>query len=138
MNKQKVLFICTHNSARSQMAEGLLNHLYGDKYQAYSAGTQPTQVNPYAIKVMQEIGIDISQHRSKSVQEFLNEKFDYVITVCDRANETCPFFPNGKKRIHQSFPDPTSFIGISSEEESLNVFRQVRDKIKQWIQETFE
>ncbi|MEO0076943.1 MAG: arsenate reductase ArsC, partial [candidate division WOR-3 bacterium] len=100
--------------------------------------TQPTKVNPYAIKVMQEIGIDISQHRSKSVQEFLNEEIDYVITVCDSANETCPFFPGGKKRMHQSFPDPTSFIGISSEEESLNVFRQVRDKIKQWIQETFE
>ncbi|MEO0083784.1 MAG: arsenate reductase ArsC [candidate division WOR-3 bacterium] len=138
MNKQKVLFICTHNSARSQMAEGLLNHLYGDKYEAYSAGTQPTQVNLYAIKVMQELGIDISRHRSKSLQEFLNQDFDYVITVCDSANETCPFFPNGKKRIHQSFQDPTSFIGISSEEEILNVFRQVRDKIKQWIQETFE
>ncbi|MEO0091106.1 MAG: arsenate reductase ArsC [candidate division WOR-3 bacterium] len=133
--KQKALFICTHNSARSQMAEGLLNHLYGDKYEAYSAGTQPTQVNPYAIKVMQEIGIDISQHRSKSVQEFLNQEFDYVITVCDSANEPCPFFPGGKIRVHQSFPDPTSFIG--SEEEILNVFRQVRDKIKQWIQETF-
>ncbi len=133
--KQKALFICTHNSARSQMAEGLLNHLYGDKYEADSAGTQPTGVNPYAIKVMQEIGIDISHHRSKSVQEFLNQEIDCVITVCDSANETCPFFPGGKKRLHQSFQDPSIFTG--SEEEILNGFRKVRDEIKKWIQGAF-
>lgn len=130
-NKKKVLFICTHNSARSQIAEGLLNYFYGDKYEAYSAGTQPTQVNPYAIKAMQEIGIDISRHRSKSVQEFLNQEIDYVITVCDSANETCPFFPSGKNRLHQSFRDPSSIVG--SEEEILNGFRKIRDEIKNWI-----
>ncbi|MCX7784609.1 MAG: arsenate reductase ArsC [candidate division WOR-3 bacterium] len=135
MNKKKVLFICTHNSARSQMAEGLLNHLYGDRYEAYSAGTQPTMVNPYAIKVMREIGIDISHHRSKSVQEFLNQEINYVITVCDSAKETCPFFPGGKKRLHQSFQDPSDFTG--NEEETLNIFRKVRDEIKMWIEETF-
>ncbi len=134
--KKKILFICTHNSARSQMAEGLLNYLYGDKYEAYSAGTQPTEVNPYAIKVMQEIGIDISHHRSKSVQDFLNQDIDYVITVCDSANETCPFFPGGKIRLHQSFQDPSSFTG--SEQDILNGFRNVRDEIKKWIKKNFK
>jgi len=133
--KKKVLFICTHNSVRSQIAEGLLNYMYGDKYEAYSAGTQPTRVNPYAIKVMQEIGIDISCHYSKSVQEFLNQDIDYVITVCDNANETCPFFPGGKIRLHKSFQDPSSFTG--SEEEILNGFRKVRDEIKKWIENSF-
>ncbi len=133
--KQKILFVCTYNSARSQMAEGLLNHLYGNKYVAFSAGIQPTQVNPYAIKVMQEIGIDISYHRSKSVQEFINQDIDYVVTVCDSANETCPFFPGYKQRMHQSFQNPSSYTG--SEEEILNSFRQVRDEIKQWIENSF-
>ena len=109
--KQKVLFICTHNSARSQMAEGLLNALYGDRYEAYSAGTQPTEVNPYAIKVMAEMGIDISKHRSKSVEEFRGKKFDYVVTVCDHAKETCPFFPGGEKYLHQGFKDPSDLRG---------------------------
>ena len=90
--KKKVLFICTHNSARSQMAEGILRTLYGDRYEAYSAGTQPTKVNPYAIKVMSEIGIDISNHRSKSAEEFRGKEFDYVVTVCDNVKEACPFF----------------------------------------------
>ena len=92
--KKKVLFICTHNSARSQIAEGLMNTFLGDDYTAWSAGTEPTQVNPYAIKVMEEIGIDVVSHHSKGMESFLEQDFDYVITVCDHANETCPFFPS--------------------------------------------
>jgi arsenate reductase len=133
--KKKVLFICTHNSARSQMAEGLLNALYGDRYEAYSAGTQPSKVNPRAVKVMAEIEIDISNNRSKSVEEFRNMKFDYVITVCDYAKETCPFFPGGKKYIHSSFEDPSEFRG--KENEAIAIFRRVRDDIREWIERTF-
>lgn len=95
-NKKKVLFICTHNNARSQMAEGLLRSLYGDIYDTYSAGIEPSVVRKEAIKVMKEIGIDISKQRSKSVDEFLGIGFDYVVTVCDYAKDTCPFFPGGK------------------------------------------
>lgn len=134
--KKKVLFICTHNSARSQMAEGILRHLYGEFYEVFSAGTELSKVNPYAIKVMSEIDIDISYHRSKSVDEFLEKEFDYVVTVCDDAKETCPFFPGGKKYLHKSFEDPASFYG--SEEEKLNKFREVRDKIKNWIEKQFK
>ena len=133
--KQKVLFICTHNSARSQMAEGLLRALYGDQYDVYSAGTQPTKVNPYAVKVMSEIGIDISNHRSKNVREFFGMKFDYVVTVCDHARETCPFFPGGKKYLHKGFLDPSNFKG--TDEEKLRMFRRVRDEIRDWIIKTF-
>ncbi|MGC8972143.1 MAG: arsenate reductase ArsC [bacterium] len=132
--KEKVLFICTHNSCRSQMAEGFLRHLYGDLYESYSAGLEITKVNPYAIKVMEELGIDISRQRSKSIEEFRGMIFDYVVTVCDSAKERCPFFP-GKKVIHKSFEDPAEFIG--NEEEKLNVFRRVRDEIKDWIIENF-
>jgi arsenate reductase len=130
--KKKVLFLCTHNSARSQIAEGLVNALYGDKYEAYSAGIQPSQVNPYAIKVMKEIGIDISKQRSKSVEEFRGEKFDLVATVCDQAKEACPFFPGGKKFLHKGFKDPSQFKG--TEEEILAEVRRVRDEIKDWIE----
>lgn len=133
--KEKVLFICTHNSARSQIAEGLLRALYGDRYEAYSAGTQPTEVNPYAIKVMSEIGIDISHNRSKSIKEFYGMKFDYVITVCDNARETCPFFPGGKKYLHKGFKDPSNYEG--TDEGKLMIFRQVRDEIKDWIIKIF-
>lgn len=133
--KKQVLFVCTHNSARSQMAEGLLNSLYGNKYTAYSAGIEPTIVNPYAIQVMSEIGIDISKHQAKSINEFMEQKFDYVIAVCDHANETCPFFPGGLKRLHQSFEDPASFKG--EEDEVLSAFRRIRDEIKDWIAEEF-
>jgi arsenate reductase len=133
--KRKVLFICTHNSARSQMAEGLLRTMYGDRYEAYSAGTKPTGVHPLAVRVMAEIGIDISHHRSKSVVEFLGAEFDYVVTVCDRAKESCPFFPGAREYIHVGFDDPAGFSG--TEEESLSVFRRVRDEIKKWISETF-
>lgn len=133
--KKRVLFICTHNSARSQMAEGLLKALYGDRYEVYSAGTHPTEVNPYAIKVMSELGIDISDHKSKSMENFLNMEFDYVVTLCDGAKETCPYFSGGKKYIHRSFEDPASFEG--NEEERLEAFRKVRDGIKEWIVKTF-
>ena len=132
--KKNVLFICTNNSARSQMAEGLMNTLYGEKYVAYSAGIEPTKVNPYAIKAMAEIGIDISGHRSKSIQEFRTKHFDYVVTVCDNAKESCPFFP-GDNVLHKGFQDPSKFKG--TDDEVLKKVRQVRDEIKDWIHETF-
>jgi arsenate reductase len=133
--KTKVLFICTHNSARSQMAEGLIRTLYPDRYEAYSAGTEPSHVNRYAIKVMAEIGINISRYRSKGLNEFLNSEFDYLITVCDHAKQTCPFFPGGKEFIHRGFEDPAAFSG--SEEQKMATFRRVRDEIREWIVETF-
>ncbi len=132
--KKSVLFICTHNSARSQMAEGFLRSMYPDRYEVASAGTIASYVNPYAIEVMKEIGIDISNHRSKSIEEFRGRSFDYVITVCDRANETCPFFP-GKIHIHRNFEDPA--LATGSDEEKLKVFRKVRDEIRAWIEENF-
>lgn len=135
MNKKKVLFLCTHNSARSQMAEGLLRAMHGDRYEAFSAGTEVTRINPYVFKSMAEIGIDLSGHRSKHLQEFLSEEFDYVVTVCDSANENCPYFPNAKHRLHNSFPDPSQFTG--TEAEILNAIAAVREEIKSWIQETF-
>lgn len=133
--KKKVLFICTHNSARSQMAEGLVNARYGDRFEAYSAGIEPTRVHPLAIKVMAELGIDISHHRSKSIEEFLGQEFDYVVTVCDHAKETCPFVPGAKEYLHAGFPDPAAAEG--TEEERLAAFRQVRDAISAWLEKTF-
>jgi arsenate reductase len=132
--KKKVLFVCTHNSARSQMAEGILNALYGDRYEGYSAGVAPTKVNPYVIKAMVEIGIDISGNRSKSIEEFRGKNFNYVVTVCDGARETCPFFP-GEKIVHKAFEDPSQFRG--SEEEILKQVKKVRNEIKNWIKKTF-
>ncbi len=129
--KRRILIICTGNSARSQMAEGLINTLYNDKYIAFSAGTKPSFVNPYVVKVMGEIGIDISHHRSKNIEEFYNQEFDFVITVCDNARKICPIFPGAKKMIHNSFQDPAQSIG--SEEHILNIFRKVRDQIKHWL-----
>jgi arsenate reductase (thioredoxin) len=133
--KKRVLFLCTHNSARSQMAEGLLKDLYGDRYEVFSAGTEPAGVNPNSIKVMEEIGVDISNHYSKNVKDFIDEDFDYVITVCGGAEETCPFFPGGKNKIHKDFEDPYSFSG--DKKEVLNKFREVRDELKEWIMEVF-
>jgi arsenate reductase len=133
--KQKVLFICTHNSARSQMAEGLLRSLYGERYEAFSAGTEPGGVNPHAAEVMHETGIDITNHYSKSTDAFQGKIFDYVVTVCDHAKENCPFFPGAKHYIHKSFPDPSAIKG--SHEEQRAVFRKVRDEIKKWIINTF-
>jgi len=117
------------------MAEALLRALYGNRYEVYSAGTNPTKVNPYAIKVMKEIGIEISDNRSKSVEEFHEMEFEYVVTVCDKAREICPFFPNGKKYLHKGFTDPSNYEG--TEEEKLRISRQVRDEIKDWIVKTF-
>jgi arsenate reductase (thioredoxin) len=134
-NKKTVLFLCTHNSCRSQMTEGLLNSIFGDEYKAYSAGIQKTSVNAYAIKVLKEIDIDISKQYSKLITVFQGKEFDYVITVCDNAKETCPFFP-GKKVIHKSFDDPSKHSG--DEKEILEKFRYVRDDIKQWIIQYFQ
>lgn len=127
--KKRVLILCTGNSARSQMAEGLLRHDGGDKFEVESAGVISSFVRPQAIEAMKEIGIDISNHRSKSVDEFRERKFDYVITVCDNAKENCPFFPANTERIHWSFDDPAEAVG--SDEEKLAVFRRVRDEIRE-------
>ena len=132
--KNSVLFLCTHNSARSQMAEALLNTLNGDKYEAYSAGIMATRINPYVVNAMAEIGIDISKNRSKSIEEFRGKNFNYVVTVCDSAKEACPFFP-GEKIIHKSFDDPAQVKG--SEEEIMKQTRRVRDEIKEWLKTTF-
>lgn len=134
MVKKKVLFLCTYNSCRSQMAEGLLNTLNGSKYKAYSAGIKPTKVNSYAIEVMKEIGIDLSKYYSKSIKDFRDQEFDFVVTVCDKAKEVCPFFP-GKKILHKNFDDPADFNG--SVEEIFDKFRKVRDDIKTWIIKQF-
>ncbi len=130
--KQRILFLCTHNSARSQMAEGLLRYLDGEQFEALSAGTQATQVRPLAIKAMAELGIDISGHPSKTLERYLNEPFDEVITVCDAAAEACPVFPGAKRQRHWSFPDPAQAKG--SEEEQLAVYRRVRDAIRTHIE----
>lgn len=127
--KQRVLFVCTHNSARSQMAEGWLRHLAGDRFEAHSAGTEATQVRPLAIRAMAEVGIDISGQHSKTIEEYLGQPFDWVITVCDQAAEACPLFPGGGERLHWSFPDPSKATG--SEDQQLAVYRQVRDAIRE-------
>ncbi len=113
------------------MAEGLLRHLAGDRFEAFSAGTKPVGLNPNAVMAMSEVGIDISQHRSKSVDEFAGQQFDYVITVCDNAKESCPFFPGGGQRIHQSFEDPAAV----PKDHQLELFRKVRDDISNWMKE---
>jgi arsenate reductase len=133
MDKKRVLVLCTGNSARSQMAEGFLRHIAGDKFEVFSAGVKPTQVNPLAIKVMAEAGVDISKHRSKSAMEFIGEKFDYVITVCDNARQTCPVFLGKYEKIHWSLEDPAEVTG--TEEEKLIVFTKVRDQIKARIED---
>jgi arsenate reductase len=133
--KKAVLFVCTHNSVRSQMAEGLLRSKYGDSYEAQSTGIMPTRVKPWAIKVMSEVGIDIWRHRSKSIDEFRGITFDYVVTVCDRAKVTCPAFLKGKATLHKAFDDPSSAKGTESE--ILEFYRRVRDEIGSWLDETF-
>lgn len=132
-NRYRILILCTGNSARSQMAEGLLRHDGGDGYEVHSAGTQPGQVNPLAIMAMNEIGIDITGHRSKSVEEFIGQDFDYVITVCDNARESCPVFPGKAQFIHWSFEDPAAAKG--GEEQRLAVFRRIRDEIREKLRE---
>lgn len=134
--KKRILFLCTHNSCRSQMAEGLGNHDLGDRIEAFSAGTEATRVNPLAAKVMAEIGIDLSEHRSKTLDEFADETFDYVITLCGDANEKCPLFFGGVKRIHLGFEDPSRLTG--SEKEVLPEYRRVRDEIRRKMKSFFK
>jgi arsenate reductase (thioredoxin) len=130
--KQRVLFICTHNSARSQMAEGLLRHLGNERFEVFSAGTEATFVRPMAILAMAESGIDISHQQSKTLDRYLGDSFDDVITVCDTAAEACPVFPGAAERRHWSFEDPSKATG--SESEQLQVYRQVRDQIRSRIE----
>ncbi|MBM3797727.1 MAG: arsenate reductase ArsC [Acidobacteria bacterium] len=128
MAKQRVLILCTANSARSQMAEGLLRADHGDRFDVRSAGTRATLVRPEAITVLAEIGIDISTHRSKTVDEFADETFDYVLTVCDNAREACPVYPGHGTRLHRAFDDPAAETG--DEAARLHAFRRVRDEIR--------
>jgi arsenate reductase len=137
MSKQRVLFLCTGNSCRSQMAEGLVNHLRGDRWEAFSAGTAPAgYVHPLAVKAMDEIGIDILAGHSKPVDEFRDVQFDLVITVCDDAAENCPLWLGSGNVHHIGFPDPAKATG--SEEERLEVFREVRDGLRQTVMRTLE
>lgn len=136
MQKQSVLILCTGNSARSQMAEGLLRHMAGDRFDVESAGTVKSFVRPQAIAAMAEIGVDITGHRSKCLDEFIETPFDYVITVCDNANESCPIFPGPAKRLHWPFEDPAAAVG--SDEEILAVFRRVRDEIRSRLERFIE
>jgi arsenate reductase len=129
-DKKRVLILCTGNSARSQMAEGLLRHDAGDRFDVFSAGTKPSRVRPEAIAVMRELGIDISGQRSKSVEQFAEQTFDYILTVCDSAKESCPILP-GKITIHQNFEDPAALEG--SEPERLARFRRVRDELRHYL-----
>lgn len=132
MKKKKVLFICTHNSTRSQIAEGLTNHLFNDKLEGYSAGTEKTKVKKLAIEAMKDINIDIRDQFSKTTDYFKNEEFDYVINVCDNAKQNCPFFPGADKYFHASFQDPSDVEG--SHEKKLKVFIKTRQKINKWIE----
>ncbi len=129
---RRVLFLCTHNSARSQMAEGLLRASGGDAFEVFSAGTVATRVRPEAIAAMQELGIDISGHTSKTLERFLREPFDEVITVCDDAHETCPYFPGARQQRHWSIDDPSGVQGTA--EERLAAFRTARDELKERIE----
>jgi arsenate reductase len=132
--KARVLILCTGNSARSQMAEGLLRHLgndAGDRFDVESAGTRPSRVRPEAIAAMRELGIDISGHRSKGVDEFAGQRFDYVLTVCDNARESCPIYPGHANRLHHSFDDPAAVEG--DEEQRLAAFRRVREEIRDYL-----
>jgi arsenate reductase (thioredoxin) len=133
MKKKEVLFLCTGNSCRSQMAEGYLRHLAGEKFEVFSAGINPTAVNTLSIEVMKEDGIDISGHRSKSVIGLKGKEFDYIITVCDNARQTCPVFPGIAKRMHWDIEDPARVTG--SYEEKYVFFKQIRNKIKQLVSE---
>ncbi len=130
--KRRILFICTHNSARSQMAEGLLRHSGSEQFEVFSAGTEATAVRPLAIRVMAELGIDISRQESKTLDRYLNESFDDVITVCDTAAEACPVFPGARRQRHWSFEDPSKATG--NEAEQLAVYRRVRDEIRARIE----
>jgi len=131
MTGKRILFICSHNAARSQMAEGYLRTRYGDRFEAYSAGTQVSTISSYAIRVMQEIGVDISGQRSKALKEFAGVEMDIAVIVCDAAKSACPFFPWAKETIHASFRNPKEFSG--TDDEIIAGFREVRDEITGWI-----
>ena len=134
-SKQKILFLCTGNSCRSQMAEGWAKHLKSDSIEAYSAGIETHGLNPNAVKVMAEAGVDISDHQSRNVQELLDIPFDYVVTVCGHANESCPRFPGKAKIVHKGFDDPPKLAKeFDAEEDQLNCYRRVRDEIKAYVQ----
>lgn len=133
--KQRILFLCSHNSCRSQMAEALVNHYLGRRCQAFSAGTESTRVNPKAVRVLEELGIDTTPLRSKTTAEFEGQNFDQVVTLCGDANDKCPLFLGGVQRTHRGFDDPSRLTG--SDEEVLPEFRRVRDEIKTWIRDTF-
>jgi arsenate reductase len=135
MDRNRLLVLCTGNSARSQMAEGLFRHFGGGRWEVFSAGTKPAAVRPEAIAVMREIGIDISGHRSKSVDEFSGQPFDFVVTVCDNARDNCPVFPGAAHRIHWSFEDPAAAHG--TEQQRLDAFRRIRDQIRERVEAFF-
>ena len=135
MEKERVLILCTGNSARSQMAEGWLQHYSGDKFEVFSAGTHPSQVRPEAVAAMSELGIDLSGHRSKSVDEFAGQNFAYIVTVCDNAKENCPVFPGTAQRVHWSFDDPAAAQGDFTQR--VTEFRRVRDEIAARLREFF-
>jgi arsenate reductase len=130
--RKRVLILCTGNSARSQMAEGLLREMGGDRFEVESDGVNPSRVRPEAVEAMREIGIDISGHSSKSADEFVGQDFDYIITVCDNDRETCPVFPGHAERIHHSFEDPPA-LGAADHETTTAIFRRVRDEITEWL-----
>lgn len=135
-DKKKVLFICTANAARSQMAEGYLRAKYGDRYEVFSAGTRRSRVSTRAIQVMREVGIDIAHHHSKLLDELSGMQFDIAVTLCDNVHQVCPIVPNAKKTIHKGFADPHLTPG--SDEEILEGYRRVRDGIMQWIDQLFK
>jgi len=133
--KKTVLFVCTHNAVRSQMAEAFFNNVYGDRFMAFSAGSDPTQIDPLVRTVMKEVGIDVSSNRPKGFNVFQDYHFDYVVTVCDHARESCLYFPKGSMRIHKSFPDPSKYQGCH--EDVIKEYRRTRDEIKNWIEKEF-
>ncbi len=135
MDRKTVLFICTHNSARSQMAESILRKLGGDRYEVMSAGTHPTRVHPLSLKVLGEKGYGTEGLRSKMAEEFLDREIDIVVTVCDNAKEACPFFPGAARYVHRSFTDPAGEVG--DEHFQLNMFRKVRNELEAWIRSEF-
>ena len=133
--RMKILFLCTGNSCRSQMAEAWTNHLKGNQFDAYSAGVAPKGVDPRAIKVMAEVGLDISGHESKDVDAFGNTEFDYVITLCDNAKESCPYFPARTRVMHKGYDDPPKLaVGARNEEEAMTHYRRVRDEIRAFVE----
>lgn len=134
--KRRILFVCTANAARSQMAEGLLRAKYGDSYEVFSAGTRLSRLSPHAVTVMQETGIDISMHYSKTLAQLEGREFDIAVTLCDRARGTCPVIPGAKKQLHQGFSDP--HFNTGTDPDILDGYRKVRDEISAWIEETFD